>query len=75
VSVGCGVCRHRLRAGRQPCGVTYCVRMTIVTVGHRYHSDHEVTEGNDIVVLGHTMKAYGGVDLQLHLFLIAAHGG
>jgi hypothetical protein len=30
-----------------------------------------LTEGND-VVLGHTMKAYGGVDLELHLFVIAA---
>ena len=43
VSVERGECRHRLRAGRPSFGVTYSMRMTIVTVGHRYHCDHEVT--------------------------------
>jgi len=43
VSVGCDECRHRLRAARPPCGMIYGVRMTIVTVGHGYHCDLEVT--------------------------------
>jgi hypothetical protein len=34
-----------------------------------------LTEGNDKVVLGYTMKAQGVMDLKLHLFLIVALGG